>query len=88
MTIKNKGVLRTMGMSASQGRFLLLTAQKSNNEYQAQTITFERAMLAENTARWTDEYNDAMMNETLLYGQTDRNSNAFNFTETKRIWAL
>lgn len=68
-----------MGMSASQGRFLLLTAQKSNNEYQAQCITFERAMLANNTERWTTEYNDAMMNETLLYGQADRNSNNFNF---------
>lgn len=68
-----------MGMSASQGRFLLLTAQKSNNEYQAQSITFERSMLAANTERWTQEYNDAMMNETLLYGQSDKNSNAFNF---------
>lgn len=66
-----------MGMSASQGRFLLLTAQKSNNEYQAQCITFERSMLAANTERWTREYNDAMMNETLLYGQA--NTNNFNF---------
>lgn len=60
-----------MGMSASQGRFLLLTAQKSNNEYQAQTITFERLMLAENVAQYTNEYEDAMQNQTLLYGQRD-----------------
>ncbi|MCX4275689.1 MAG: hypothetical protein OSJ27_07940 [Candidatus Gastranaerophilales bacterium] len=60
-----------MGMSASQSRFLMLTAQKSNNEYQAQTITFERLMLADNVARWTNEYEDAMQNQTLLYGQRD-----------------
>jgi len=66
-----------MGMSASQGRFLMLTAQKSNNEYQAQCITFERTMLAENTERWTSRYNDAMENQTLLYGQA--NTNTFNF---------
>ena len=39
-----------MGMSASQARFLILTAQKSNNEYQAQRITHERLMLAQETA--------------------------------------
>lgn len=63
-----------MGMSASQSRFLMLTAQKSNNEYQAQTITFERLMLAENVARWTNEYEDAMQNQTLLYGQRDNDN--------------
>ena len=60
-----------MGMSASQSRFLMLTAQKSNNEYRAQSITFERLMLAENVAKWTNEYEDAMQNQTLLYGQRD-----------------
>ena len=63
-----------MGMSASQGRFLLLTAQKSNNEYQAQCITFERSMLASNVERWTAEYNEATQNEILLYGQVNSNN--------------
>ncbi len=67
-----------MGMSASQGRFLLLTAQKSNNEYQAQSITFERMMLAENVERWTAEYNDATQNQTLLFGQRDTNNVNYN----------
>lgn len=67
-----------MGMSASQGRFLLLTAQKSNNEYQAQCITFERSMLASNVERWTAEYNEATQNETLLYGQVNSNNINYN----------
>ncbi len=66
-----------MGMSASQSRFLMLTAQKSNNEFQAQNITFERLMLAENVSRWTMEYEDAMQNQTLLYGQ--RGSTNINY---------
>lgn len=68
-----------MGMSASQGRFLMLTAQKSNNEFQAQTITFQRMMLAENVDRWTDEYNDAMGNKTLLFGQVNKDANSINY---------
>ncbi len=63
-----------MGMSASQGRFLMLTAQKSNNEFQAQSITFQRMMLAENVDQWTDEYNNAMGNKTLLFGQVTSNN--------------
>lgn len=68
-----------MGMSASQGRFLMLTAQKSNNEFQAQSITFQRMMLAENVDGWTEEYNNAMQNKTLLYGQTNQNGAAINY---------
>ncbi len=68
-----------MGMSASQGRFLMLTAQKSNNEFQAQNITFERMMLADNVDRWTDEYNDAMGNKTLLFGQVSKDANSINY---------
>lgn len=68
-----------MGMSASQGRFLMLTAQKSNNEFQAQSITFQRMMLAENVDGWTDEYNNAMGNKTLLFGQTRNNNAAINY---------
>lgn len=68
-----------MGMSASQGRFLMLTAQKSNNEFQAQSITFQRMMLAENVDGWTEEYNDAMQNRTLLYGQANQNSTSINY---------
>lgn len=73
-----------MGMSASQGRFLMLTAQKSNNEFQAQSITFQRMMLAENVDGWTNEYNDAMQNKTLLFGQTQNSSNLVNYNARLR----
>lgn len=68
-----------MGMSASQSRFLMLTAQKSNNEFQAQSITFQRMMLADNVERWTDEYNDSLANKTLLFGQTNKEATAVNY---------
>lgn len=42
-----------MGMSASQARFLGLTAQKSDVEYQAQQINQQRVALADESAGWT-----------------------------------
>lgn len=68
-----------MGMSASQGRFLMLTAQKSNNEFQAQSITFQRMMLADNVERWTDEYNESLANKTLLFGQANNDATSMNY---------
>ncbi len=69
-----------MGMSASQSRFLLLTAQKSNNEYQAQRITHERLVLAMNTENYTMEYNDKMNNKTLLFNpNTAADSDMYNY---------
>lgn len=67
-----------MGMSASQGRFLMLTGQKSNNEYMAQQISFERLQLANNSDSWTQEYNDAMQNKTLLFGQVNAQKVNYN----------
>ena len=69
-----------MGMSASQARFLILTAQKSNNEYQAQRITHERLMLAQETEGWTSEYNDKMNNKTLLFNaKTAADTDLYNY---------
>ena len=69
-----------MGMSASQARFLILTAQKSNNEYQAQRITHERLVLARETESWTSEYNDKMNNTTLLFNaKTAADTDLFNY---------
>ncbi len=68
-----------MGMSASQGRFLMLTAQKSNNEFQAQSITFQRMMLADNVERWTNEYNESLANKTLLFGQANNDATSMNY---------
>ena len=56
-----------MGLSASQARFLQLTARKSNVEYQAQRINFERLQLSDKAARASEEYNDKMSNRKLTF---------------------
>ena len=56
-----------MGMSASQARFLMLTGQKSDNEYQAQQISNEKLMLSQQTEQATREYNDKINNRVLLF---------------------
>ena len=48
----------TMGLSASQARFLQLTARQSNVEYQAQQISFERLQLANQMSQVSSEYQD------------------------------
>ena len=69
-----------MGMSASQARFLILTAQKNNNEYQAQRITHERMVLARETESWTMEYNDKMNNKVLLFNaKTAADADLYNY---------
>jgi len=56
-----------MGMSASQARFLMLTGQKSDNEFQAQQICYERLMLSQQTEQATKEYNERVDNRILLF---------------------
>lgn len=56
-----------MGMSASQARFLELTARKSNVEYQAQRINFERLQLAEKQSEVSRKYNEAISNQKLVF---------------------
>ncbi len=56
-----------MGMSASQARFLMLTGQKNDNEYQAQQISHERLMLSQQTEQATKEYNEKIDNRVLLF---------------------
>ena len=60
-----------MGMSASQARFLELTARKSNIEYEAQRINFERLQLAEKQSLASDRYNEAMSNRKLTFAYND-----------------
>lgn len=62
-----------MGMSASQARFLMLTAQKNNNEFQAQRICFERLSLSQQTEQATVEYNDKINARMLLFQGHDEN---------------
>ena len=60
-----------MGMSATQARFLQLTARRSNVEYQAQRICFERLQLADQNAAAAKEYNEAISNRKLVYTYND-----------------
>ena len=65
-----------MGLSASQARFLMLTAKKSDLEYQAQQIAYKRTVLANNTATMQGEYNDKMNNTVLAFAS--RNTGGYS----------
>ena len=56
-----------MGLSASQARFLQLTARRSNVEYQAQQINFERLQWSDKLEAASQKYNDATSNRTLSF---------------------
>lgn len=51
-----------MGMSASQARLLMLTARKSDLEYQAQQITQAKLALAQKEEEIAVKYNNAISN--------------------------
>ncbi len=52
-----------MGLAASQGRLLLLTARKSDLELQAQSITQQRLLLAIQQETIAEEYADKTNNQ-------------------------
>ena len=54
-----------MGLSASQGRMLLLTARKSDLEYRAQQISQKRLVLAQQLEEIAVEYEDATSNRQM-----------------------
>ena len=56
-----------MGLSASQARFLQLTARRSNIEYQAQQINFERLQLATQMEQASSKYQDATSNTHMVF---------------------
>ena len=60
-----------MGLSASQARFLQLTARKNDIEYQTQQITQERLSLAQQLTQVSNEYNDAISNKKLVFTYAD-----------------
>ena len=55
-----------MGLSASQNRFLTLTARKSDLEYQAQQISNSRIVLSRRLEEIADEYNNSISNRNLF----------------------
>lgn len=60
-----------MGMSASQSRFLMLTGQKNDNEFQAQAISYQRLMLSQETDYAATSYADKTNNRVLLFSGFD-----------------
>ncbi len=60
-----------MGLSASQARFLQLTGRKSNTEYQAQQISFQRLQVANKLSDASNEYQDKMSNRKIMYSYND-----------------
>ena len=62
-----------MGMSASQARFLQLTARKSDTEYQCQRINFERLELANRLTEASTIYNDKTSNRKYTFAFVDGN---------------
>lgn len=54
-----------MGLAASQGRYLCLTARMSDLVYEGQQISQQRLALTQETQAIADEYNNAMSNTVL-----------------------
>lgn len=54
-----------MGLAASQGRYLCLTARMSDLIYEGQQISQQRMALAKETSAAANEYNEAMSNRIL-----------------------
>lgn len=71
-----------MGMSASQARYLGLTARKNNNEYQAQQINQQRLLMANEMDAVATSYTNRMNNRQLLFVKIDPTANT---TSTTRL---
>lgn len=71
-----------MGISASQGKLLFMTARISNNEFQQQSIAFSKQRLADRASGVNERYNEAL-NATkyqLLVGYNGVNPNYEDLT--------
>ena len=49
-----------MGMAASQGRLLSITARLSNNEFEQQSIAYSKQRLSDDSEQINDKYLDAL----------------------------
>ena len=54
-----------MGLAASQGRYLCLTARMSDLVYEGQQISQQRLALAQETSAAAEEYNEALSNKVM-----------------------
>lgn len=62
-----------MGLAASQGRYLCLTARMSDLVYEGQQISQQRLALAQETSEAANEYNDALSNKVMQANILDEN---------------
>lgn len=60
-----------MGLSASQARFLQLTARRSDIEYEAQQINFQRLQLSQKAGEASKAYQDKMNNRKMVLKYND-----------------
>ena len=70
-----------MGLAASQARYLLLTARKSDLEYRAQMISQRKIALAMETEQVATAYTDALNNRHLMFTFTASASDGKTSTE-------
>ena len=56
-----------MGLSASQARFLQLTARRSDIEYEVQQINFQRLQLSNKLSAASTKYQDATTNRKMVF---------------------
>jgi len=73
-----------MGLAASQGRLLLLTARKSDLEYQSQQISQRRLLLSQQNETIAKEYSEAIGNRVLMFNY-DIIQNSTNYTATETL---
>lgn len=65
-----------MGMSASQVRYLGLTARRNNNEFEAQQVCEQKTMLAMQMDMVATDYTKKTSNRELLFVQMDASANS------------
>ena len=69
-----------MGMSASQARFLCLTARLSDNEVTQQNLAYSKQRLSDNSQMINDQYLEAL-NKTKYQVLTGYNGNQANYAD-------
>ena len=77
-----------MGLSASQGRLLLLTARRSDLEYRAQQISQKRLVLSQQLEEISLEYENATSNRQMkinLFNNTEKDENGNTINRTNNL---
>ena len=77
-----------MGLSASQGRLLLLTARRSDLEFRAQQISQKRLVLSQQLEEISLEYENATSNRQMkinLFNNTEKDENGNTINRTNNL---